>query len=104
MHLRSRRHRRPAGPGETPKGSLNTIYKYYGLWARASGQSRLSIGYRNLAYLHSRIAQPGGDLCLARPSSSAGARGRLGGRGQWSGGRAGRRLARSGGGVQSRYN
>lgn len=68
----------PSRAGETPKGSLNTIYKYYGLWARASPQSRPPIGRRPLAYLHSRIAQPGGDLGRARPSPPAGARGRAG--------------------------
>ena len=84
MHLRNlhRRHR-PAEPGETPKGSLNTIYKYYGLWARASGQSRPSIGCRNLAYLHSRIAQPGGDLRLAHPSSSVCGRAARAGTAEW---------------------
>ena len=53
---------RPAQPGETPKGSLNTIYKYYGLSARASLPRRPPIGHRNLAEGLSRIAQPGGDL------------------------------------------
>lgn len=72
-----RRRRRPAEPGETPKGSLNTIYKYYGLSARASRNDRPPIGCRNLSYLHSRIAQLGGDWANARPRlSGRGPRGR----------------------------
>lgn len=72
-----RRRRRPAEPGETPKGSLNTIYKYYGLSARASRNYRPPIGCRNLSYLHSRIAQLGGDWANARPRlSGRGPRGR----------------------------
>lgn len=86
-------------PGETPKGSLNTIYKYYGLAERASLQRRPPIGRRNLAYVHSPIAQPGGDLGRVRPSPSAGVLSA-----DPRAGTAGWRARSGGGGVHSRLN
>lgn len=49
---------------ETPKGSLNTVYKYYG------GGPRL-IGRHFPAALHTDLAQLGGDRSVPAPSSPA---------------------------------